>query len=139
MALHSTFNAATDVCIICSQKHSAGSQEKNILLQIKYIMDHCKLDSLVHSDHDCHRYDNAYNFHYHVHCRFGLECNRLYQIEHDVNQLGSEINSILGYFCLSAEITSVHEVMQLCRGYFPNAYRTMEKYLALRKKNTGTI
>lgn len=58
-------------------------------------------------------------------CKYGLPCTRLRMQESNLSHAAENLNKTLIFIAKNDE-GLYHEVLQLCRGYFPRAYRKLE-------------
>lgn len=115
-----------NICICCHQQNT-GDWEIRKMQDIITIMKRFQnADVPKRYLHDLQA-NRGLLFHTNFHCDFGMECDKLQKKKEDVEQLARQAEDMILSFAVSADTKSIREVLHLCQGCFPLAYRFINR------------
>lgn len=115
-------------CIICNKKNHSDSLEQ--LKRIKeYVQRNKKPESQKQKDIKIHvNIASAFMNSTKNHCPYGLHCSALSNMTVQANHIAMDMKDDIVMFIQNADASKLHELLALTQGYFPSAYRTIERY-----------
>ncbi len=105
-------------CIIC---HSQGDQWK--LAKLRQMEQLCS--GLEGTDSVRHNLNTGLRVH--SGCRYGLSCSKLSSFDNECNAVVRSIANKLVTVAVSSDDAIYNQILELCRGDFPGAYRELER------------
>ncbi len=116
-------------CYVC---HNKG--DHMIELRLRQMEETCQMAGISKSESR-----HNYMWGIHSHCRYGLSCSDLEQFDRECETLARNVEPYItglaeAYAKDEKYATAYHEVLDLCRGYFPAVYRQLEMIHGERAK-----
>ena len=116
-------------CMTCSQKRHSDKLDRLRMIQ-------AYLDMSVPFT-ATQREIRSYDWDIHEHCRYGLSCNELRNMENQAQQIAHMIEKNFAEMLSWRAETTYRQVLSMMQGYFPRAYRELETEWNKNKKGEG--
>ncbi len=110
------------VCMICRDKNSRA--ELDVLRRLEQEVSHGVV--VTEGVREAGR-GIAFLWDIHARCRYGLTCNELLMYKNRCRQLAMDLEDRLVAVAIGNNIGKYASVMNMLRGNFPAAYRTLER------------
>ncbi len=103
-------------CMICHQHGDSLKKDK-----LRRMEDICRRNNIVNTNNKIY----YFNWGFHSHCRYGLDCPSLRQFDRECEQIAHLLEPKIAAIAASGS-KDYHALLDLCRGDFPAVYNELE-------------